>query len=262
MKKNLVNCMGCILLLLALSSCSGGDENQTPPVRGENQTLPVGGENQTLPVEDENQTLPVGGENQTLSVEDKSQASPVETALEAAAGNAKINAPDIAQIRTICELATLECYYHNVAKSVKEKGSGLLHIGEVERVFWIEYSGVAKLGIDMSKVTMEMSGEKIIITIPKAKLLGLSDYFFTEDSYISSDDGLNKNPITAENQTEAVAAANEHMRQLFESDDAMLTRAQERARKLIENYIHQLSELSGVDYQIEWVYEKDNMDDT
>ena len=130
MKKNLVNCMGCILLLLALSSCSGGDENQTPPVRGENQTLPVGGENQTLPVEDENQTLPVGGENQTLSVEDKSQASPVETALEAAAGNAKINAPDIAQIRTICELATLECYYHNVAKSVKEKGSGLLHIGE------------------------------------------------------------------------------------------------------------------------------------
>ncbi len=164
--------------------------------------------------------------------------------------------PDISQIRTICELATLECYYHNVAKSVKEKGNGLLHIGEVERIFWIEYSGVAKLGIDMSKVKMEMDGERIEITIPKATLLGLSDYSFTEDSYISSDDGLNKNPITAENQTEAVAAANEHIRQLFEKDDTMLLRAQERAKKLIENYINQLSEISGVEYEVDWVYEE------
>lgn len=180
----------------------------------------------------------------------------VEATFQAAADNARVTYPDISQIRTICELATLECYYHNVAKSVKEKGSGLLHIGEVERIFWIEYSGVAKLGIDMSKVKMEMDGERIEITIPKATLLGLSDYSFTEDSYISSDDGLNKNPITAENQTEAVAAANEHIRQLFEKDDTMLLRAQERAKKLIENYINQLSEISGVEYEVDWVYEE------
>lgn len=174
----------------------------------------------------------------------------------AASESARVTYPDISQIRTICELATLECYYHNVAKSVKEKGSGLLHIGEVERIFWIEYSGVAKLGIDMSKVKMEMDGERVEITIPKATLLGLSDYSFTEDSYISSDDGLNKNPITAENQTEAVAAANEHIRQLFEKDDTMLLRAQERAKKLIENYINQLSEISGVEYEVDWIYEE------
>ena len=224
-KKNLISGMICILLLLAMCSCS------------------------------------MEGENQIVSVENTVENT-VQNTLEATTGNVKVSVPDISQIRTICELATLECYYHNVAKSVKEKGSGLLHIGEMERVFWIEYSGVAKLGIDMSKVTMDIDGEKIIITIPKAKLLGLSDYSFTEDSYISSDDGLNKNPITAENQTEAVAAANEHIRQLFESDDTMLMRAQERARKLIENYINQLSELSGTDYQIEWVYEKNSTDDT
>lgn len=198
----------------------------------------------------------------SCSKEEEIQTPPAENMFEAATENVKINPPDISQIRSICELATLECYYHNVAKSVKEKGSGLLHIGEVERVFWIEYSGVAKLGIDMSKVTMEMDGDRIAITIPKAKLLSLSDYSFTEDSFISSDDGLNKNPITAENQTEAVAAANEHIRQLFESDDTMLIRAQERARTLIENYINQLSELSGENYQIEWIYEKNSVDDT
>ena len=60
--------------------------------------------------------------------------------------------PDLAQIRSICDLATLECYYHNVAKSTKEKGSGLAHLGEKERKFWIEYTGVVKIGIEMSDV--------------------------------------------------------------------------------------------------------------
>ncbi|MCI8529827.1 MAG: DUF4230 domain-containing protein [Lachnospiraceae bacterium] len=193
--------------------------------------------------------------------ENQEQDFAMTESIEASAEVVNINPPDISQIRSICELATLECYYHNVAKSVKEKGSGLLHIGEVERVFWIEYSGVAKLGIDMSKVAMELDGDQVRITIPKAALLGLSDYSFTEDSYISSDDGLNKNPITAENQTEAVAAANEDIRKLFESDHTMLMRAQDRAKKLIENYINQLSELSGRDYKIEWIYENDNMED-
>lgn len=164
------------------------------------------------------------------------------------------NEPDISQIRSICDLATLECYYHNVAVSTKEKGTGLLHIGEKERSFWIEYSGVAKLGINMSKVTMEKNGNEIIITIPKAELLELSDYSFTKDSYISSEDGLNKNPITAENQIDAIAAAQEDIREAFSNDDSMLMRAQDRAKKLIENYINQLGAISKTDYQIQWVY--------
>ena len=43
---------------------------------------------------------------------------------------------DFSGIKSICELATLKCYYHNVAKSTKEKGSGLAHLGEKERKFW------------------------------------------------------------------------------------------------------------------------------
>ena len=59
---------------------------------------------------------------------------------------------DFSAISSVCELATLKCYYHNVAKSTKEKGSGLAHLGEKERKFWIEYTGVVKIGIEMSDV--------------------------------------------------------------------------------------------------------------
>lgn len=79
-------------------------------------------------------------------------------------------------------------------KSIKEKGSGLSHILEKERIFWIEYSGSVKFGIDMSKVDMQVSGTQITITIPRARLL-------------------------------------------------------------IENYIEQLGVLSGIEYQINWIYE-------
>ena len=185
---------------------------------------------------------------------DKTQTEiPIET--EESQRQLKAPSPDISQIRSICELATLECYYHNVAISTKEKGQGLSHIGEKDREFWIEYSGVAKLGINMAKVSMEIQNKDIVITIPKAQLLGLSDYTFSPDSYISEDDGINKNPITPENQTQAVAWAQEDIRQQFSKDDAMLMRAQERAKSLIENYIQQLSEIWETDYQITWVYE-------
>lgn len=168
----------------------------------------------------------------------------------------KARTPDISQIRSICELATLKCYYHNVAKSVKEKGKGLSHIGEKERIFWIEYSGVARFGINVSGVKMETKGNEILITIPKAELLGLSDHTFAEGSYISSDDGFNKNPITSENQTEAVAAAEEDIREMFAKDDTILSKAQDNAKKLIENYIQQLGQLSEVEYKITWKYEE------
>ena len=62
---------------------------------------------------------------------------------------AKSTEPDIMQVRSICKLATVECYYHNVAKSEKPAGTGIWHFGEKDRQFWIEYTGTMKLGIDI-----------------------------------------------------------------------------------------------------------------
>jgi len=72
---------------------------------------------------------------------------------------AKSTEPDIMQVRSICKLATVECYYHNVAKSEKPAGTGIWHFGEKDRQFWIEYTGTVKLGIDMSKVQMKVNGK-------------------------------------------------------------------------------------------------------
>lgn len=165
-------------------------------------------------------------------------------------------APNITQIRSICELATLECYYHNVAKSVKYKQEGITHLGEKDRAFWIEYTGTVKLGIDMSRVSMDMDDNKVTITIPEAEVLEVSvdDSSYNEDSYIMSQDGWNKNKITAEDATEAIKAAKENMKQTAMENSSLLLNAQERAKKLIENYLVRIGDAVGVKYDIDWKY--------
>lgn len=167
------------------------------------------------------------------------------------------NEPEITQIRSICKLATLECYYHNVAKSVKTAGEGIAHWGEKERKFWIEYTGVAQVGVDMSKVTMEIEGTNVIISIPDAELINISveESTLNEESYISSEDGLNSNKITAEDQTTAIENAQKEMEESVKNNSALLLSAQSRAKDLIKNYIDRLGEVSGVEYEITWVYE-------
>ncbi len=168
--------------------------------------------------------------------------------------------PDITQIRSICNLATLECYYHNVAKSEKKAGSGVTHIGEVDRKFWIEYTGVAKIGIDMSEVDMKIEGEKITIFIPDAKMLSIDvrETDFDEKSYIiSGDSWFNKNKITADDQTFAINNAQSTMAEGLKNNSSLLLSAQNRAKDLIENYIVQLGQLSNIEYKIEWIYEDD-----
>lgn len=56
-------------------------------------------------------------------------------------------APQASQMKSICELATMKCYYHNVAKYFEEDASGALW-WKKDRKFWVEYSGVVTIGID------------------------------------------------------------------------------------------------------------------
>ncbi len=179
-------------------------------------------------------------------------------ALPTATPMPEIEEPDFSQIRSICELATLECFYHNVAKSTKEKGSGISHLGEKNRVFWIEYTGTAKIGIEMSELQMKVDGTDITIQMPKAKLISCEVTSIDEEDYISSEDSwFNKNPITAQEQTEAVEQAQEDMRKSVENNPALLLRAQERAKALIQNYITRLGEASGVEFHVKWEYAKE-----
>lgn len=75
----------------------------------------------------------------------------------------------------------------------------------------------------------------------------------TEDSYISSADGwLIKNKITTEDQQDAINKGQEEMENAVIENQALFRQAEERAKKLIENYINNLGEAVGKGYTIEW----------
>ena len=167
--------------------------------------------------------------------------------------------PDITQIRSICNLATLECYYHNVAKSTKTSGSSISDWFEKDREFWIEYTGVAKIGIDMSKINMEISDDTVTVHMPEAKLLSVDilETDLNEGSYIAnSDNKLNPNKITAEDQTAAINNAQTKMATSVKENTMLLLNARIRAEKLIENYIIQVGDIAGISYRIKWVYDE------
>ena len=167
--------------------------------------------------------------------------------------------PDITQIRSICNLATLECYYHNVAKSTKTAGTNMSDWFEKDREFWIEYTGVAKIGIDMSKVSMEITEDTVTVHMPEAKLLSVDilESDLNEGSYIANKDGwFNTNKITAEDQTSAINDAQNEMATSVKENSTLLLNARIRAEKLIENYIIQIGDITGVPYRIKWVYDE------
>lgn len=159
--------------------------------------------------------------------------------------------PGLAQIKQICELSTLECYYHNVAKSKKEGD-----IVKEDRTFWIEYTGIARIGIDMSEVKMEVSGENIKLYVPEAELLNIEvkDDTFNENSYFTDEDnGFLSNKITADDQTAAIADAQNTMKETIMANKALFVNARERAETLIENYIKQIGEACGKEYSIAFI---------
>ncbi len=161
--------------------------------------------------------------------------------------------PEIAQVKSICELATMDCYYHNVAKYYEEDADGIL-LWKKDKHFWIEYEGVVTLGIEASLVTIEVDYENVVtITMPMAEVLNckVDETTFSEDSFIIADDSAD---ITAEDQTQAFKIAQYNMRTTAENDTALLASAQERAQKLLTDYVNNMGDAFGVEYDIKWVY--------
>ena len=69
-------------------------------------------------------------------------------------------------------LVTYKAYYHTVIEYDKEKGSGLTHLFEKDRKMFIEYTATVKLGIDMTKVKIDVDNDEINVFIPKAIVIG------------------------------------------------------------------------------------------
>ena len=160
--------------------------------------------------------------------------------------------PDISQMKSICELAVMDCYYHNVAKFYEEKAETFLFWKKDKR-FWIEYSGIVRLGIDASLVAMNIDGDTVTITIPEAKIIGctVESSSLNENSYIVDQHSAK---ITADDETAAFATAQKDMEETAANNQILLNNAQEQAKTLLSNYVKNVGEAVDKTYTIQWSY--------
>lgn len=170
--------------------------------------------------------------------------------------------PQPVQMKAICELATMKCYYHNVAKYKQENAEGFW-LWQKDRHFWIEYSGIVTIGIDVSKVNVTVDGEQVTITMPPAQVLEceVDDKTLSEESFIIAQ---NSASVGAEQQIAAFAEAQQNMEKQATRDTVLLSNAQDRAKSLLTDYVNNIGEAVGKKYSISWVYldSNDNVQET
>lgn len=156
---------------------------------------------------------------------------------------------DFSGVQSVAELATLKCYYHNVAKTDSE--GGWFDIGY--KKVWTEYDGIVEVGVDVSQVTIGEPDEngKVQVHIPEAKIL---DVNVDKDSI--SDPLVDKGwftDVATEEKTSAFAAAQNNMKEAAEQNTTILAQARERAKQLIEGYVKNVGTEMGKEYTVEWV---------
>lgn len=152
------------------------------------------------------------------------------------------------KIHSICNLATIEVNYHNVAEKTKCAVAWL----EKDRKYWIEYMGSAKLGIDASKVNAKIDGENITITLPNVDIIGSASWDNNTAIEYISPDSINSNDITAEEKDDAVNAAQKNMIEEIKNDSSLYVQAEDNAKKIISDFINKMSKINGVEYHIIW----------
>lgn len=160
--------------------------------------------------------------------------------------------PQEEQMKAICQLAVLECDYHNLAKFEQKDASKFLWMTKDKR-FWVEYSATAVLGIDVKQVSMELQSDVVSITLPRARVLNceVNGDSLSKDSYIVDKDSA---PVTAQDEVYAFQEAQDSLRQTVEADGDMLDLAQTRVEELLKNYVNSLAKATGTEYRVEFHY--------
>lgn len=160
---------------------------------------------------------------------------------------------DFSGVTSVCELATLKCYYHNVAKAETE-ASGIFAkwLKAGYKKIWTEYSGIIEYGIDISQVTVSEPDKNgvVTVTMPDAQVLNVDvdeeslGTPLTDTGFLTS--------VTTEEKTTTLAGAQEAMEQQAKENTEMLSQAKARAKTLIEEYIKNVGESIGEEYTVEW----------
>ena len=160
-----------------------------------------------------------------------------------------------ANVTEICELATLRCYYHNVAEFEKQPDGwykyGLAKYGY--KKMWLEYSGIIEIGIRADEVVLHAPDKDGVVEayMPEAVILNVTADKDTLSQPITETGWFTT--ISSEDEAEAFAEAQKNMRLQAESDTALFSRAKSNAMKLIEQYIVRIGNELGEAYTVKWV---------
>ena len=159
--------------------------------------------------------------------------------------------PEETQMRAICELSVMDCYYHNVAKVYRKDAEKFLFFSK-DQEFWIEYDGIVQVGVNMADVSIQVDGSTVNITLPQATVLNcqVDESSLTEDSYIVAEGSAK---VSAEDQSQAFAEAQADMKAAAEADQNLLLAARQQAQQLLTDYITNINALTGQNYTIQWL---------
>lgn len=171
------------------------------------------------------------------------------------------------QVSKICELATLKCYYHDVAEETVEPAApfryGLFRFGY--KKFWIEYDGIVELGIDADKVDIvepdaNDKTNTIKVYMPKARVLNAyMDEGSMQDAVLETGAFTT---VTTEDHAQAYARTQANMKKKAGSDETLIAEATENAKKLLENLINEVWNQPEAQYEIKWIVDSSNESQT
>ena len=160
---------------------------------------------------------------------------------------------EIDEMRAIANLATVDCYFHNVAKSDREMNPAWYQFWEKKNMrFWVEYDGKVTIGIDVSKLKVEVGENNVVtITMPNAVVLDatVNEESLTSESFYFDPKAKKPSP---EEQTEAFKQAQGNMKETAEKNPVLMANAKANAKELLRNYVNSVGEAVGVQYTIEW----------
>lgn len=168
------------------------------------------------------------------------------------AGEEKRDA-DFSGITKVCELASLKCYYHNVARTdtSKDQGNNLFNALFKKRA-WIEYDGTVTLGIDAGQVHIGTPNDDGVVKV-SCPAASIQEIYLDKDSVQDpvEDTGFFAK-LTVEERNTMVSEAQKDMEQKANENAMMLNQATERAKNLIEKYVKNAGKVIGKDYTVEW----------
>lgn len=162
---------------------------------------------------------------------------------------------EFSAVDKICELATLKCYYHDVAEFEKD-AEGLFKYGLAKygyKKLWMEYDGIVQVGIDVNEVKVSSPDKNGVVQIyvPEAKILDVSAQIDSMKDPITDTGWFTS--ITTEEKAQAFAAAQANMKEEAQANGSILSQAQNNAKELLKQYVINVGKQLNKQYTVQWV---------